>query len=50
MVARLLQNETTGEMLVDIQVYSKGIMGLGLNPEVDRHPSLILQELLDSDS
>ena len=50
MAARLLQNQTTGEMLVDIQVCSKGIMGLGLNSEVDKCPSLILQELSGSNS
>ena len=37
-------------MLVDIQVCSKGIVGLGLDLQVDRCPSLTLQELSDSDS
>ena len=32
MAARLLQKQTTGEMLVDIQDCSKGIMDLGLDP------------------
>ena len=38
------------EMLVDIQVCSKGIMGLGLNPEVEKCSSLTLQELSHFDS
>ena len=54
MVTRLLRNETTGEMMVDIHVCSEGIMGLGFNPEgkeiVDEHPSLTIWELLDSNS
>ena len=50
MVARLLQNQTTGEMLVDIKVCSEGIMGLGLDPKVDKCPSLTLWELSDSNS
>ena len=33
------------EMWVHIQVCSKGIMGMGLGPKVDRHPTLTLQEL-----
>ena len=50
MVPRLLQNQTTGEMLMDIQVCSKGIIGMGLNPEVNRCTTWILQEFSDSDS
>ena len=50
MATRLLQYQTTREVLVDIQVCSKGIMGLGLHPVVGNWPSLTLQELSDSDS
>ena len=50
MVARLFWNQTTGEMLADIRVCSEGIVGLGLHPEVDKHPSLTLQELLNFNS
>ena len=48
MAARLLQNQTTGEMMMDIKVWSQGIMGLGLYLKVDEHPSFTLWELLDS--
>ena len=50
---RLLRHQTTGQMMVHIQVCSEGIVGLGLDPEnkkmVDEHPSLTIQELPDSD-
>ena len=49
-VTRLLWDQTTREMLVDIQVCCEGIVGLGLNSEADKHTSLTLQELSDSDS
>ena len=53
MVPRLLRNQTTGEMMVDIQVCSEGIVGLGLNPKgkkmEDEHPSGAIQELHDPD-
>ena len=49
-VTRLPQNQATGEVLVDIQVCSKGIVGLALKPEVTKCPSLTLQELSDSNS
>ena len=52
MAARLLRNQATGKMLVDVQVCSEGIVGLGINPEdkemVDEHLYLTIQELLDS--
>ena len=52
MTARLLRNQATGEMLVDIQVCSEGIVDLGLDPEdkemVYEHLSLTIQELLES--
>ena len=50
MAARLLWNQTTGEMLMDIHVCSQGIVGLELNPKVDRCPFLTLQGLSHSDS
>ena len=50
MAARLLRNQATGEMLVDVQVCSEGIVGLGLKPEdketVNVCP-LTIQELPD---
>ena len=49
---RLLRNQTTGEMMVDIQVCSEGIVSLGLNPKgkkmADECPSLTIKELPDS--
>ena len=52
-VAKLLRNQATGEMLEDVQVCSEGIMGLGLDPEdnemADECPSLTIQELPESD-
>ena len=53
MAARLLRNQSTGEMLVDIQqVCSKEIVGLELEPKdkemANEHPSLTIQELLES--
>ena len=54
MVARLLRNQATGEMLVDIQVCSEGIVGVGLDPDdnemADECPSVTIQELPESDS
>ena len=47
-VARLNHNQMTREMLVDIQIYSEGIMGLRLNSKADTHPALTLQEQLNS--
>ena len=50
MANKPIWNQTMGEMSVDIQVCSGGIMGLGLKPKVEKHPSLTLHELSDSDS
>ena len=54
MAARLLRNQATGEMLMDVQVCSEGIVGLGLDPKgnemVDECPSLTIWELPDSNS
>ena len=54
MAARLLRNQATGEMLVDVQVCSEGIVGLRLDSKdkemADEHPSLTIQELPDSES
>ena len=50
MAARLLQNQTTGELMVDIQVCSKGMVGLKLDSKVDEHPLLTIWEFSDSNS
>ena len=51
-VASLLRNQTTVEMMVDLQVCSEGIVGLGLDPKdkemADECPSLTIHELPDS--
>ena len=54
MATRWLRNQTTREMMVDIQVCSEGIGCLGLDPEgkemAVQHPFLTIEELPDSES
>ena len=50
MMATRLLHQTNREVLVDIQVCSKAIMGLALDPVVGNCPSLTLEELSDSGS
>ena len=53
MAARLLRNQATGEMLVDVQVCFEGIVGLRLDPKENKmtegYPSLTILELPESD-
>ena len=47
-VTRLLWNQATSKVLVDIHICSKGIVGLGLEPEAENALPWHLEELLDS--